>query len=103
MGMTNNIAGRLSPVSNCFLRKIETLGKVRLMSVDRQKVCPKCRGFLPRKVTKCPYCGRPAQSRGGAKKRCRLCGGLEFKSMALGDVLPGQKKIQKVLVCKVCG
>jgi hypothetical protein len=37
------------------------------------------------------------------KKRCRLCGGLEFKSVPVGDVVPGQKKIQKVTVCAVCG
>jgi len=73
------------------------------MSLDRQKVCPKCRGFLPRKVSKCPYCGRPALAGVGNKKRCRLCGGLEFKSMTQIDAMPGQKKTPKILVCKVCG
>lgn len=73
------------------------------MPIDRQKVCPKCRAFLPRKGAKCLYCGRPVTAGKTSKKRCRLCGGLEFKSVVAGDVLPGQKKIEKTLVCKICG
>lgn len=73
------------------------------MSADRQTVCPKCRAFVPRKTAKCPYCGKPIRLNTGPKKRCRLCGGLEFKSVALGDITPGQKKIQKMTVCAVCG
>ena len=73
------------------------------MSIDRQRVCPKCRAFLPRKGEKCPYCGKSTKVKSTIHKRCRLCGGLDFKSVAVGDVLPGQKKIQKVTVCKVCG
>jgi hypothetical protein len=73
------------------------------MSDGRQKVCPKCRAFLPRRVTKCPYCGRPAASGNSPKKRCRLCGGLEFKSVPVGEPLPGQKKVQRVTICAVCG
>ncbi len=73
------------------------------MSADRQKVCPKCRAFLPRKTAKCPYCGKSATTSTSNKKRCRLCGGLEFKSVPVGEVMPGQKKVQKVTVCAVCG
>jgi hypothetical protein len=73
------------------------------MSVDRQKVCPKCRAFIPRKMSKCPYCGKSASVTLGPKKRCRLCGGLDFKTVPVGEVMPGQKKIQKVTICAVCG
>ncbi|MGZ8899062.1 MAG: hypothetical protein ACXW3Z_03120 [Limisphaerales bacterium] len=75
-----------------------------MSSADRQKICPKCRAFLPRRGSKCPYCGKPARTSSiGTKKRCRLCGGLEFKTLTVGDVLPGQKKVQKITVCGVCG
>jgi hypothetical protein len=88
--------------------KIEALRKQRRyvsssrMS-DRQKVCPKCRAFLQRKEVKCPYCGRPVTTSTGPKKRCRLCGGLDFKTIPVGDVTPGQKKIQKITICATCG
>ena len=73
------------------------------MAADRQKVCPKCRAFLPRKTAKCPYCGKSASIGPLNKKRCRLCGGLEFKSVPVGEIRPGQKKIQKLTICAVCG
>jgi hypothetical protein len=72
---------------------------------DRQRICPKCRAFLPRKGLKCPYCGKTAKPTTslGPKKRCRLCGGLDFKTLPVGEVQPGQKKVQKITVCAVCG
>jgi hypothetical protein len=73
------------------------------MAGDRQKVCPKCRAFLPRRTARCPYCGKSATVGTAIKKRCRLCGGLDFKSVAVGEILPGQKKVQKITVCGVCG
>jgi hypothetical protein len=66
-------------------------------------VCPKCRAFLPRKTIKCPYCGRPANAGSNAKKRCRLCGGLDFKSVPVAEPVPGQKKVAKITICAVCG
>jgi hypothetical protein len=75
-----------------------------MSSADRQRICPKCRAFIPRRDAKCPYCGKAARPAAlGSKKRCRLCGGLEFKTLTVGDVQPGQKKVQKVTVCTVCG
>jgi ribosomal protein S27AE len=74
-----------------------------MAAADRQKVCPKCRAFLPRKTAKCPYCGKSTLAATKNKKRCRLCGGLEFKSIPVGEIRPGQKKVQKVIVCGVCG
>lgn len=76
-----------------------------MSSADRQRICPKCRAFLPRRGLKCPYCGKTAKPTTslGPKKRCRLCGGLEFKTLPVGEVVPGQKKIQKITVCAVCG
>jgi len=73
------------------------------MTAERQHICPKCRAFLPRKLVKCPYCQRAVIPPKDPKKRCRLCGGLEFKVMTVGDVLPGQKKIQKFTICANCG
>ena len=52
---------------------------------------------------RCPYCGKPALAALRNKKRCRLCGGLDFKSAPVGEVGPGEKKVRKVLVCAVCG
>ena len=74
-----------------------------MSSAERQRICPKCRAFIPRKGAKCPYCGRPIKATSAVKKRCRLCGGLEFKTVPLGEAQPGQKKVQKITVCAVCG
>jgi predicted amidophosphoribosyltransferase len=74
-----------------------------MSSADRQRICPKCRAFIPRKGAKCPYCGRPIKVVSAVKKRCRLCGGLEFKTTTVGEAQPGQKKVQKITVCAVCG
>jgi predicted amidophosphoribosyltransferase len=74
-----------------------------MSSAERQRICPKCRAFIPRKGMKCPYCGRPIKVATAVKKRCRLCGGLEFKTIPLGEAQPGQKKVQKITVCGVCG
>jgi hypothetical protein len=88
---------------NFALRRARLYAGAVMSSAERQRICPKCRAFIPRKGTKCPYCGRPIKATSAVKKRCRLCGGLEFKTIPLSEAQPGQKKVQKITVCAVCG
>lgn len=74
------------------------------MVVDRQKVCPKCRGFVHRKMNRCPYCNRPLDTKAKAKQqRCRLCGSMETRLIPLTDEQPGKGKRPARKVCANCG
>lgn len=74
------------------------------MVVDRQKVCPKCRAFVHRKMTRCPYCHRPLDTKPkGKQQRCRLCGCTEVRLIPLTDEQPGKTKMAARKVCANCG
>lgn len=75
------------------------------MVIDRQKVCPKCRAFVHRKMAKCPYCSRPLDSKAQKKgqERCRLCGSMDYRVLPLTDDQPGTGARATRKVCANCG
>jgi RNA polymerase subunit RPABC4/transcription elongation factor Spt4 len=73
------------------------------MSQDRNKVCHKCRAFLPKRAERCPYCQSAVKTSTPGRVRCPLCGSLDFKILAKPPVLGKAAGRNKILrVCKIC-